>query len=111
MVCRCSGRVSSMVVWSQCRSILSNNTIPRDDVLLPPQSSESSGVFIPTFNHSLLVTDLHLHMGRTTSFVIYVITGLGTITWCCILHHADRSFMGRYAKRLDDFAWCLGSRS
>ena len=94
VVCGCSGRVGTMVVWSQCGSVLSHYTLPGHDVLLPAQSSKPAGLFIQAINHTFLVIDLSLYLGRSSSPSLYFSAGLGSIIGCGIFYHADRSILG-----------------
>jgi cbb3-type cytochrome c oxidase subunit I len=70
MVCRCSGCIGAMVVWSQCCGILPHHAVPRIDVLLRSESCESSCIFLQTFDHSLLGFDLPLYLGWSSPLVI-----------------------------------------
>src|SRR5690606_37294255 len=97
-----------MVVPSHRRSLLSNNAVPRADVLLPAEGSSPSVLLIPAFLHSLLVAYLHLYLGRTTPPALYVVTGLGAVVGHRLFHYAYRAVVGRNAERAADVAWCVG---
>src|SRR5687767_13118448 len=111
MVCRRSGCVGAMVVWPQCRRIFSHHAIPWDDVLFPPESRESSCIFLPAVHHSLLVTHFPVHLGWSSPPVIYVASRLGSVAGSSFLHHADRTVMGRYVERFADPSRRVGQGS
>jgi hypothetical protein len=62
-VCRCAGCLGTVVVWSQCSSIFLNHSLFGFDVLLPAKGSESPGLLLPSFYHSLLGPYFPLHLG------------------------------------------------
>src|SRR5574337_1247680 len=97
-----------MVVRAQCSRLLSYYTLSRFDVLFFTKGGKPAGVFVQTFDHSLLGVDLFIHLGRTSSFVVHSIAQLGTIAWYCIFLHAHLPKLGRYDQWFADIAWRMG---
>src|SRR5688572_6241540 len=99
-----------MVVWPQCRCILSHYAVSRYDVLFSSKSCEPSCVLLPFVHYSLLVPDLHLHLGRTSPLALHFPAGLGTIAGCRIFHYAYCTLVGWYAQWSHDLERSMGSR-
>lgn len=87
MVRRRAGYACTMVVWTQRSSLLSHHALPGADVLLSTKGGKPSCVFLPALDHSLLVTHIHLHLGRATPLVVYITSRLGAVAGCGLFSH------------------------